>query len=460
LRHPILFAAAVLSCMSAPQAWAADAIVISVLDAKDRKPIGQFRILAGVPAGSVSEEFTKRTGAEVVNWQPHTVRVGQDGRFEWPTARGYPQMALRVEADGYRPERSAWIKRANMPREVEFLLVADPGTAGRVFAPDGTPAADATIALALPQKDAVIEHGRIRGELAPLPEKESNRWRRPTIVKSDGEGRFIVPTETDPASAVLVVHDTGVRELPALEFQKRPQTTLLPWGRIEGQVLWKDKPGAEEQVDMSIWRDEYGYPEMISQRAETTTDAQGRFLFDKVLPGRVQLTRSIQLANKGESGITSASFDGLYTHAAVRPGDSTPIVIGGQGRVVTGRLTGRDSWEGVTMHMHPDAPHIGFPGDDDMWRAFGIFRASSIGPLFFRDKLHPNADGTFTIPNVLPGYYQLFISAHGVENYAAYTTIRVDPEQPGQPPPPLEIGAIALQARSRAPDRAANKVAP
>lgn len=424
-----------------------DSIAIRVLDAKDKKPISEFRVLAGVPsqAGTPPEVFTKRAGGKVVNWQPHTVRAGKDGEYAWPLGRGYPEMALRVEADGYQPQRSHWIKKSNVPREIEFLLIPDSGTAGRVLQPDGTPASGATAALALPQKNARIEHGRIRGEFDSRPEKESDRWRRPTIVKSDAEGRFVLPTETDPASAILVVHETGVREMPAMEFQKRPEIMLLPWGRIEGQVLWRDKPGADEPVDLSIWRDEYGYPGMIGQHAETMTDAQGRFVFDKILPGHVQLSRYIELPQKGKSGATSALCEGMYTHATIRPGEPTPVVIGGQGRLVTGRLSGRDSWEGVTLRMHPNAPHIGLAGDNEQWQAFGIFRASAIGPLFFRDRFQPNADGAFAIPNVLPGRYQLWVSAPGVDNYAAYKVIQVDPEPQGAVPPPLDIGEIAVK---------------
>lgn len=423
-----------------------DGITIRVLDAKDKKPIPRFRVLAGVPAqaGPPPLAFGRR-GGEVINWQPHTVRVGRDGNFVWPADRGYQEMALRVEADGYQPQRSPWIKQPNRPRQIEFQLVRDPGTIGRVFQPDGTPAESATLALALPQKDARIENGRLRNEGDPLPEKESDRWRRPTLVKTDADGRFQLPTETEPASAVLLVHDSGVREMPAAELQKQPEITLQAWGRIEGQVLWKDKPGAGELVTLHIDHDEYGYPGIIRQQAEATSDAQGRFVFEKVLPGRVQLSRFIKLPQKGKSGATSALCEGMYSQVSIRPGQPTPLVIGGQGRKVTGRLTGRDSWDGVTLRIHPDAPHFGSPGDDEQWQAFGIFRASAIGPLFFRDKLQPNADGTFAIPHMLPGRYQMFVSAPGVDNSAAHSKIQVDPEVPGEIPPPVDIGEIQLK---------------
>src|SRR5262245_38493074 len=85
----------------------ANGISISVLVAKSNKPIPEFRVIAGTKAGAVTKEFEERTGKEVVNWQPHTVRVGKDGKLDWPLERAYAEMALRFEADGYAPMKSS-----------------------------------------------------------------------------------------------------------------------------------------------------------------------------------------------------------------------------------------------------------------------------------------------------------------------------------------------------------------
>ena len=148
----------------------------------------------------------------------------------------------------------------------------------------------------------------------------------------------------------------------------------------------------------------------------------------------------------GEARTLSAVFDGLYLHVLVRPGDPTPVILGGKGRTVRARLTGRATWDGVTVHFHPNAPHIGFPGDNDSWKAFGKFRTGAIGPLFFRNKLQPNANGTIEIGEVLPGRYQMFVSAPGVSNYAGFAHIRVDAEKPGEVPQSLDLGEIAVKA--------------
>jgi hypothetical protein len=421
----------------------AKALRISVFNAAGTKAIAEFRVIAGVPAGSVSGAFEQRTGQSVVNWQPHTTRLGKDGELFWPLARAYDEMALRVEAAGYQPQVWAWLRKAEGPKHLVFQLADDPGVPGRALLPDGTPAAGATVALALAQRDAVWEDGKLRGQGEPLPEKPGDRWRRPLLVTTDAEGRFQLPTETEPA-AILIIHDAGAAELSYAEFQKSPEVKLQGWGRIEGRVLWKDKPGVDEPIRLSIHRDDYGYPGMIASYARANTDAEGRFAFDRVLPGHAQLSRPIVLPATEKSGISEANLDGLYRHFEVRAGEPTAVVLGGQGRKVTGRLTGRDSWDGVTFHFHPEAPHFGFAGDDAMWRAFGLFRASPIGPIYFRDKQKVNADGTFTIDAMLPGRYQWFVSAPGAREYVASRVVTVEPETPGEMPLPLDLGQIAV----------------
>src|SRR5215207_920182 len=70
-------------------------IQLSVFDSTGNKPLPAFRVIAGVRSG-VSREFEKEAGRPVVNWQPHTLRIGKDGDLLWPLAKAYEEMALRV----------------------------------------------------------------------------------------------------------------------------------------------------------------------------------------------------------------------------------------------------------------------------------------------------------------------------------------------------------------------------
>jgi beta-lactamase regulating signal transducer with metallopeptidase domain len=416
----------------------AHGISISVMNAKGDRGIPEFRVIAGVNSGGVASEFEKRTGQTVISWQPHTCRVGKNGSYVWPLDKAYPEMSLRIEADGHEPQIVTGIKKANGAAQLVFLLSEDKGAAGRVLTPDGKPAAGAMVALALPQQEIVWEEGKLRGADLPLPEKPGDRWRRPRLFKADAEGRFRLPTEIEPA-AVLVIHDSGVLEMSYAAWKESPDVKLQKWGSIAGQVLWQDKPGADEEINLTIHRDDYGYPGMIASYENARTDQQGKFTFDRVLPGLVQISRPIKTAEPN----TSVTLNGMLQHVKVKPGDPTPVLLGGQGRKVTGKFVGLDSWEGATYHFHPEAPHVGRPGDNAMWEGFSQLKASLIGPVLFRDKQPVNKDGTFTIERMLPGRYQLFLSVPGAKNYAAYTRIQIEPEAPGEKPAPLELKDIA-----------------
>jgi len=426
----------------------ANGIRITVLNSTGDKGIAEFRVIAGVPARGTADEYEKRTGRTVVNWQPHTVKIGKDGDYTWPLDKAYDEMAIRIEADGYEPQIWAWAKKADGVQHIVFQLREDKGVAGRVFTPEGKPAAGATIALALVQKDAVLEGGKLRGSEATAAEiaamKPGDRWRRPLFVKSDAEGRFTLPTEFEPA-AVLVIHESGVRELAYDDWKKSPEIKLDGWGKIEGRVLWGEKAGAGEEVSLSIHRDEYGYPGMVASYDSTQSDDAGRFVFDRVLPGRAQLSRPIRPAEPSKAGFTAINLDGMNAHITVKAGEPTPAIIGGQGRTVKGKLVGLESWKDVTFHFHPNAPHIGFPGDDEIWKAFGQLQASDIGPILFRDKQPVKDDGTFEIKGVLPGTYQLFVSAPGKPGQAGYTRFTLEPEVPGQEPAAQDIGTIEVK---------------
>jgi hypothetical protein len=411
---------------------------ITAKDETGLKP-SEFVVLAGIEAGSTSAEFERRTGRTVVNWQPHTVRIGKQGEYVWPLDRAYDVMYLRIEAEGYQPQIAGPVKKADGPQLVEFQLQTDRKVGGRVLMPNGKPAVGATVALALVQKDAALHDGALRWAGEPLPDKPSDRWRRQLLIKTDAEGRFKLPTEPGPA-AVLVVHDAGVKELAYDQFRRSPEVTLDRWGRVEGRVLWKDRPSANDEVTLSSHRDEYGYPGMIASSATAQTDKQGRFTFERALPGKTQISRPMKSATA--NGVTQVILDTQFIHAVVKAGEPTHVVIGGQGRTVRGKLTGRESWKGVTIRIHPTAPHIGFPGDDEMWKAFGELQKSPIGPLIFRDKVPVNADGTFELADILPGSYQLFVSAPGVSNYAAYMDVSVKPEVLGEKPAVLDLGEI------------------
>ena len=255
----------------------------------------------------------------------------------------------------------------------------------------------------------------------------------PRIESADDAGKFTLPAEIDPTAVMLIYHQDGVLEIPYAKWRENPNVTLQPWGRIHGHVQWGDKVGAGETIDLSVNHgDAYGYPDIISQSDSTTTDAEGNFTFERVLPGIAQL--SIPFKTKDAKGAEFTTYqDGMTIHADVKAPQSE-VSMGGVGRLVKGQLTGRDNWDGVTFHFHPTAPHIGFPGDETMWQAWHDFQKSPKGPVFFRNGLKVNVDGSFAIPGILPGRYQIFFSKEGEKSHVANSQFTVESEKPNAKP--------------------------
>ena len=411
-------------------------ISLTVKDVDGGKAIPAFRVIAGVRSQAGNKD--------IVNLQPHTLQEGRNGAMFWPLDKAYDEMALRVEADGFMPQVFNWIEKKQGPRELVFKMVEDKGTQAKILTPDGQPASGATAAVAMVQRDAVIEGGGLRHDGEAIPEKAADRWRWPRLIQVDAGGGFMLPAEDDPTAAVLVVHLSGVREMSFAEFKKSPVVTLQPWARIEGRVQWGDKPGAGAAVSLTIHRDSYGYPGVVAQYEKTTAGADGSFVFEKVLHGHVQLSCPIEVEPGNKSGITQINMTGRIAHLVLKPGTNQAL-IGGAGRVVKGKLTGRDSWEGVTFHFHPTAPHIGFSGDDEMWKAWGEFQKSPSGPLFFRDGLKVKADGTIEITGVLPGEYQIFFSREAGKIQVASGKFDVGAEVPGQKAEPVDAGEFVAK---------------
>ena len=340
--------AAILTTIAPPESPALNArgvdrplVSLSVVDEETGAPVERFRALPGVPYSGTDER-------SVAVWQPHLLRESAGGRYEWPRERSYETFRLRAEADGYRPSMTPWLRKADGTREVTIRLRRDPGIRGVILRPDGSPAAGATLGIALPNRTLRLAGRTIDRAGEPPAEKPGDRWRQPLTARADADGRFRLPAETDPAALLVVVHQDGYIERPFAELlgkDAKPlpdrELHLAPWGRIEGRVLWGDRPGAGEQVELIVSRESL-YPDMVGTSGSARSDAEGRFEFRDVPPGRVQLSRLAP----APGGKDAPRYQFPVMHAEVRAGDSTEVVLGGRGRVVAGRLTGLDSYVG------------------------------------------------------------------------------------------------------------------
>jgi len=110
------------------------------------------------------------------------------------------------------------------------------------------------------------------------------------------------------------------------------------------------------------------------------------------------------------AGTDGASYRPIQ-FVEVNAGKPTPLVFGGKGRPVIGKLSGRDDWGQVKIRLAPNAPRPGFMVDekDPTWPAYGQFLTSPAGKNYVKNDVAVMDDGSFRINDVPPETYQLFV---------------------------------------------------
>ena len=408
-----------------------------VLDAVTADPIPRFRVILGAES------------SRGVMWQGHRITHHEGGRFDLPPEeRAWERTWFRVEAEGYRPAVSRIVKKSEGVVALEFALVADPGLEAVVHTPDGTPAAGAQAAW------STLSHAAVgHGTTITLSSDERLDAR---VVTADTNGRLRLPPESDPGT-IIIAHPSGYAEVKPADLAVAPVVVLRRWCRVEGQVLAGTRPVPGQTVWISHYGSQQGDSMTSCWDAEAITGADGRFTCDRVIQGRLVIDRLF----KGH-GVEGA-VHGLATTIEVREGETTHVKLGGPGRTVLGRFEAPKDlalpidWSKVHARLALNAPHIGFPGDEEIWKTYGAFLKTDEGNAYYRDLLPVGPDGSFRVEGLPTGDFQLFLWVTGPAvgkpaetdtDYAiGYERIEVEPLPPGRSAEPLDLGTIVLGKR-------------
>jgi hypothetical protein len=328
-------------------------------------------------------------------------RPATDGRFEMsfnrsPSRPGFPALQVLIEADGYFPSESRKVPTDRDEIDLAFALKRGAAITGLVRAPDGSPAAGAQLALRKPSERITFDGAGLRN-VGVYP-----------IFQADQDGRFSIPPQ-EGRLELVAVHPLGFAFQPVDSAAGRPETALAvalrPWGRVEGVLRIGARPAARQEISLRApFRSDISSLE-VDWRISTTTDDQGRFIFERVLSGFISPERVIRY------NPTSGLIDVPAPAIEVKPGETARVVIGGSGRPVVGRIAVPEElkarWGSLrptgsiaVEHRRPRPGELqtieGRALGDRAWEKDHRSHAFIIQP-----------DGSFRVEDILPGQYQL-----------------------------------------------------
>ena len=415
----------------------------TVVDAETRHAVPSFTLVPGTESGGNFPTYWDRNRARPLSTGRYEITLDQSSR------EGY---RLRIEADGYMPAISRAIRDDEDEPVVNFVLHKGSGVAGDVRLLDGSPLAGADVVLVTSSQPAFINNGQ-------PPNRDGNR-----AVKSGADGRFAFPAQ-EPPYRIVVLHDRGFAEQASDANSSSAvfNLTVRPWGRVEGSLRIGSRPAAGESLTLAYALQGDTPDTRPWWSGEVVCDASGRFVFERVMPGEVSVSRKIQIRPMTTSSSHSVQVD-------VVAGETARMVIGGTGRPIIGKVTAAGAiadqvdWSYSLNWLHRKQPQAEPPAglDNDAkqkwheaWRKSPAGKASRRAQRWYAVKLEP--DGSFRTEDVEAGPYELFIRVNErpLDPYkvglgsnllgSARRDVTV-PEMPdGRSDHPLDLGTISLE---------------
>lgn len=243
-----------------------------VRDSQTKQPIGAVR----VTPGNTQSPFNQTT------WDERNQSDATNGSFSVYVSKRFSQPVLKLAAEGYLP------LRLTLPPEsrtnLEIALQKGIGPRGVVLLPDGQPAADASVALLCTgdQGISLNADGQLRC------------WRRQDAVKfTDADGTFALAPELDMVE-IAAVAEEGFQLTSVEQLATNSTITLEAWSKLKGVLHRATNLSSNEDLDLAF----QGKHE-LSLQLHTATDDQGRFEFDHVPPGPLQINGRIMINANG-----------------------------------------------------------------------------------------------------------------------------------------------------------------
>ncbi len=140
----------------------------------------------------------------------------------------------------------------------------------------------------------------------------------------------------------MALHDDGFVKMNKEDFEKHKEPLRLqPWARIEGTLTVGDKPGKQMTMGLNVDPREHGghgngKPVVQFSYFQNQADDNGKFVFDRVVPGKGSVTKIFE--QKDLSGDIVSWRPQILTPYEIKSGETKTVNIGGGGRPVVGKV--------------------------------------------------------------------------------------------------------------------------
>jgi len=381
-----------------------------VVDAVTKGPIREFRVVPGI-----------RSSETHMNWVESEGFTASDGHYQIRQNRGYLAHLIRIEADGYRAAVSRDIRSTEGNVSIDFELKRGDNIAAQVVTPGGLPAAGARVALGVAGSQINVKNGEI---------DDGSTYSARGVA--DAAGRFHFPGQNKDFQ-LIITHPAGYAQIKSPpEWRSERVITLEPWARVEGTFRVGPAPAANVPITLDVaGRHSYGNDvPNISTVHGVITGPDGRFAFERVIPGKGWIGRSIFLdASDGATEVTSS----CKVAADFPAGKAVRIDLGGTGRPVVGRL---QPPEGFNERLRWNFALVTAALAPPKTPAAGPYLTATIA-----------RDGTFRIDDVPTGDYSLSVRFN--QNDAGFLRdhrFTVPSPEGDRATGPVDLGMLRLRA--------------
>jgi len=287
-----------------------------------------------------------------------------------------------------------------------------------VLTPEGTPAASAKVGIGVPGYQILVTNGEIESH---------------TRCTTDAAGQFQWPWRPDDFTAVIT-HRSGFAHLQC-RIQALPKTIrLTPWARVEGIYRVAGKPKSNVPIFNSSVRVENREKEAVTIFLNRgTTDANGKFVFEQVIPGRAIIgRRGPSYSQVRPHQANSWSMSSVFFVS----GKTTRMDFGATGRLVIGQL-----------HQAPDSKPV-LPWNTAHVEVASVGQGDRQPFLLLQATVDDN--GNFSVDDVPVGRYKLSVgfgkSARGEFSSFPVTVPAINEKLSLRP---VDLGVLTLEPQGK-----------